>query len=721
MQIKNKKIKEKKITNKVLLKKASCLQKVIKRKKQNAGKENKYHILYSLKAKLILGFLIPVCFVVLVGVYAYQKASAGILKNYENSALQTIRMTTQYMDFGFETIEADSLQMFNDENMVYYALNQYENDPSAAKRTLDYIKNTINMKSVSNHFIENIHMITKEETSCITTAAVGKEGSTEGFYSSFLEEREEALTSKVNSEKWAGTHPGLDERFVLDTDKYICSQYRILASGNAAVVIDVSTEKIQEILESMEIGEGSVIGFVTADGREKVTGEEGFSFLDKEYFSKAVSSEEMQGYQYVKKDGKNQLFMFSKCERNGAVICALVPKALLMVEAEELKAACLLLVVLSAIVVAIVGMMLILHISVNMNQLTKKLSHISEGDLTVDMNISSRSEFGILANYIMQMVKNTGHLIMDAMHIAGNVTESVEEVSRVSGELKASTAGIERSVEEISLGAGQQAQDAEQCLLKMDNLSEIIVETKKWVQEMQEMVANTGNQVQIGNEQIRQLKEKEKETNKITGKVSDWTEELLIKSNEIKEFVDSINDIAEETTLLSLNASIEAARAGDAGRGFAVVAEQIRKLADTSLASSAKVEKVVKEISTMMTSTATFSKEAKKTVEAQDDIVSEVESVFGDIHDCMENVQNNVKMINDSMQEMMKEREETLSSVESISGVLQQTAAASSYVKEMVTEQMQQVNLVEKQITGLQKNSEKMMDTVNQFNVSGKE
>lgn len=677
----------------------------------------KASLLYSLKTRLAAGFVIPLFFVALVGIFAYQKASSGILSNYENSAMQTIQMTTQYMDFGFQTIEADALQMFNDDTIVGYALNQYKDDLVETKKAIDYSKNLMMMKEVSNPFIEDIHIITSSGINCITTASVKDDGTTQtgGFYAELLEEQNTAITSKASVEKWTAQHPLLDTNFVLDADKYICSQYRMLLSGNAAVVVDVSTEQIKTILESMELGENSRLAFITADGREAVIAPDEFSFLNQTYYQNAVSGGEASGSEYVRVQGREYLFMYSVCESNNAVICALVPKSFLLKDAESLKTTCVLLISLSCIIVFLLGMLIMMNISKSMNGLTKRLSNVAEGNLTVDMNLGSRSEFGVLANYIMNMIRNTKNLITQALHIIANVTESVEEVSVASGSLKESTAGIERAIEEINQGMGQQAEDAGRCLQKMDNLSAMIVGTGESVSAMQDMVEKTGERVLHGNKQMLQLKEKETETSDITGQVADWIGGLLTKSGEIEKFVESIRDISEETTLLSLNASIEAARAGESGRGFAVVAEQIKKLADDSLKSSKEIERIVKEIMELMQSTMEASMRAKETVEAQDRIVLQTEDIFTEIYAYMENIQKNTANVSKSMQEMMQEREATLDAVESISGVLQQTAASSAYVKEMVANQMEQVQSVERRVDGLEENTKQLTETVQLF------
>lgn len=691
-------------------------------KKQSKEKNSvkgvvKAGFLSSLKAKLLVGFLIPVCFVAFVGIYAYQKASEGMLNNYETSTMQTIQMTTQYIDFGLEAIQADALQLYIDESMVAYALDQYKNDPVQASMVLDTCKKMLNMKKLSNEFVDNIHLITDKNVACITTAVLGKEGNSKGFYKAMKDEKGDVLTSRSSVDNWDGTHLLLNENFATGDSTYVCSHYRVLSTGNAAIVIDISRTKIEEILGGMNLGEGSRVAFITDDQRENLLGETEFSFLNQPYYTWAIENEDSSGYRYVTVDGEEYLFMYSKCATNDAVVCGMVPKSSLMAEAEELKTICTMLIILSCIVVLVIGMVIVADISKNMNRLTKRLSRVAEGDLTTDMSIRTKSEFGVLSNYMRSTIDSTKKLIMQAMDIASNVTDSVDEVSEHTKQLRNSMVGIENAVQEITLGSGQQAEDAEKCLHQMDALSELIMQTGEHVSEVQQLVADTGDKVVSGKERMALLQEKERETSNITGKVADWVEELLEKSKEIGGFVESINEIAEETTLLSLNASIEAARAGDAGRGFAVVAEQIKKLADVSLESSQKITEVVKDITDIMQETMKYSREAEKIVGMQDEIVAHTEGIFTDIYQCMDMIHMNVEKVSSSMRMMMEEREATLESIESISGVLEETAASSAYVKNMVSEQTEQVKAVEVRVEALKENTDQLTGTVNSFKV----
>lgn len=680
----------------------------------------------SLKAQLIIGFTLPVILVFCIGIYSYNKAEKGMVNNYRETALQALQMTTDYMDFGFETISSSALELYNNGDLSNYTRNVFKDKPEEVNRIRADMSSNILTKKIANSFIENIHVVTQDGIGCLTSTSMESLKPKDGFYNDLLAEQEAIIKSKNKMDKWVYGHDLIDEVFGLDPDKYIVSLYMPMAAGNSCIVIDLSSTNILQIMQKTGLGEGSIVGFITADGHEMLTGltAEGggqvpvqdFSFMDQDYFQRALAAEESFS-EDISLNGEEYCFMTSKCQQNNAILCALIPKSVMMTEANELKDAVLVFVLFACIFVGVLGTFIFIGISKNMNRIIRRLSRVSGGDLTVDMTIKNRSEFGTLARHIMGVVSNTKDLITKAVSISQDVSVSASNVAQSTGVLSDGTQHIHNAIDEIDLGVNRQVEDAGQCLQKMDELSSIILTTEQSMIEMGRLADGTKTMIDIGSGSMETLILHADETVKMTDQVDEKIENLSVKSQEIATFIDTINEISTQTTLLSLNASIEAARAGEAGRGFAVVAEEIKKLAENSMHAAEEIRKVVNIISEMTVETRMSSSNAKVVVEKQGVIVEQTRQTFSNMSESISKLLGNVSAVQDNMKQMNDERGETLMAIESITSVVQQTAASATLVSETVSEQMQQAQALRNVTEELQGKTEELMEAISRFKV----
>ena len=279
------------------------------------------------------------------------------------------------------------------------------------------------------------------------------------------------------------------------------------------------------------------------------------------------------------------------------------------------------------------------------------------------MNTKGNSEFAMLNRHIENMIENTRKLIVEVDEIVNVVNLSAEDVEGVSGQLEQSSNGILEALEEIDIGVSQQANDAQDCLLQMDNLSQTIEDVTDKIDNTSATSETTKEIVLKSISTMEVLSNQTKDTIEVTSKVKSDVKVLEISSSEIKKFVSIIADIAEQTNLLSLNASIEAARAGEAGRGFSVVAEEIRKLADGSRQAAEEINKVVEIIEKQTHETVGTAAKAEKIVEEQAETVNATKEAFQKIYQATEEVISCVDDVKEKVKGMDKERAGTLEAI----------------------------------------------------------
>lgn len=238
-----------------------------------------------------------------------------------------------------------------------------------------------------------------------------------------------------------------------------------------------------------------------------------------------------------------------------------------------------------------------------------------------------------------------------------------------------------------------------------------------YTKEIISLTQSTSTSINDGISSMTVLNDSARKTSEITDNVIHAIETLSDKSHSIEQIIESINSIAKETNLLSLNASIEAARAGESGRGFAVVAEQIRQLADQSAQSAGQIQVIIDDITKTTYSVVDIAKEAASTVEFQEKAVSRTTESFHTMDEQVHTLLDSISEISESMHNMEHARNTTLSAIESISAISAQTSAGSSNVNATVVAQRDAIQTLDAAANTLQQRAEELTKLLHQFTI----
>lgn len=214
-----------------------------------------------------------------------------------------------------------------------------------------------------------------------------------------------------------------------------------------------------------------------------------------------------------------------------------------------------------------------------------------------------------------------------------------------------------------------------------------------------------------------QLKESTNSTTQITESIIETIENLAEKSKSIATIIEAINEIAEQTTLLSLNASIEAARAGEAGKGFAVVAQEIRKLADESIRSAEEIAQIVQEIEGNTKEATDVARKAENIVGDQQKAVALTTESFDSIGKQVSGLLEALEIINKNVISMEEDRNTTLSSISAITAISAQTAAGASNVNDTVKKQSVSIEELDQAADVLEGRAKELSEILSGFRV----
>ena len=694
-------------------------KKALKRTKVQSM-ENKKGVLFSIRAKIFLCFLVPILFLILVGVFSYKKAAAGMYDTFRDSNEQTINMANQYLDVSNSFIEAEALKYAFQSDLGKYMIGLYETDAVQRKTVINSVGSSIRASQAGNDFISNIHIVTEEDVQMLSTKAGG---TVMGIYKDY---KNEMLGYSDNGKKipeWVDYHNTLDDTLGLKQSDYIMAYQTTPQSGKGFIVIDVKASAIQQFLDSLDMGDGSIIGFVTQSGREIISeklpdGQESTRadgetvFYGQDFFN---NLEDQQTTKEVSINGKSYLFFYSRMERTNAAVCALVPMEIVNGQADDIRNVPIAVVLIACVVAVLIGIIISTGIQKNMKRISGRLEEVAEGNLTTKVSVKGHDEFNNLAVVANHMINNNKKLVQKVSGATDTLESSAQEVRQASNVMKDYSVNIIQAIDEINDGITKQSEHAEECVRKTDTLSEEIQNVSSIAGQVEGLVSEAENMISHGMQMVQTLGERATKTTDVTIKVETSIEELKKESEIINEFVETITDISEQTNLLSLNASIEAARAGEAGRGFAVVAEEIRKLADHSAEAAGEIQNNVTHITDQTVNSVENAKQARDMVALQTEAVQEVVGVFDDMNQCMQKLFDALKEIVSSTEQADKEREDTLAAVKNISDIIAETAEGTKLVQSVAAKLQENVDTMNQTAQSLGDNMNDLKSEISVF------
>lgn len=703
--------------------KSSETMSAAKKHRNKAAKNMKGHKIgiRSIRMKLIGSFFIPVLLIIVLGVVSYSKASEGIIANYESANLTSVNMIGRYFSLEMQNIVSRVAEVCVDDDLKQYYSGALQDKPVDEITAVDNLWRRISNIEGSDQNIDSIYVF----------GNYGKGISGDGpfeikSHGDFKQSYEaKTLSQSGQTAIWVGSHPYIDTNFskngVANKDNYSLSYInnfvdaRIQRSGY--IVVDIKKSFITDTLAEANFGPGTITGLITRDGREIIHGdvEDGFTYASYDFYNKAIKNDNLQGSDYVRYNGGTYLFLYTKITEANAILCTLIPESLILEQVRDVRTVTVAVVLLAAIIAVFIGSLISAGMSNVVKKTNKVLAQVAEGDLTPHLEIKRKDEFDVLANSINHMIRSMRELIKKMMDASGIVSNSSEDVTETSNLLFRATKDISMTVNDIEQGITQQAQDTESCLVQMSNLANQINSVHENTNEIEKIAVNTKEIIGQGMLVVDNLGEKARGTSDITQIVIEDIENLEKQSSMISSIIGTINEIADQTNLLSLNASIEAARAGEAGKGFAVVATEIRKLAEQSSGAANKIKSIITQIQDQTKKTVATAREAEDIVASQEDALSSTVKVFGDINDHVERLTNNIQKIVNDIVHMEEAKNDTLSANESISATSEESAAAANELGVTVEEQLHAVERLNEAAVKLGTQAKDLEATVKAF------
>ena len=320
------------------------------------------------------------------------------------------------------------------------------------------------------------------------------------------------------------------------------------------------------------------------------------------------------------------------------------------------------------------------------------LEIMSNGDFTVRMTREYRGEHQLIKNSINKLGDSVGSVL-------NNVAEEVSATA-------SATTQIFSSSEEMAAGAQEQSSQAQEVAAAVDQMTKTILETTKNAGNTADAAKNAGQIAKDGGKIVLQTIEGMNRIANVVTKAAETIQELGKNSDQIGEIIQVIDDIADQTNLLALNAAIEAARAGEQGRGFAVVADEVRKLAE-------RTTKATKEIADMIKRIQRDTNEAVESIQQGAVEVQKGKELASKASESLEQIISGSQEVVDQAIQVASASEEQSASAEQISRNIE---AISSVTQQSVTG----VQQIARAVGDLNKLTENLQNLVSKFNIDSK-
>lgn len=420
------------------------------------------------------------------------------------------------------------------------------------------------------------------------------------------------------------------------------------------IAIDVPIAHIQVIVNSfisMDDAQAVLIDRSTMDILSQSEDSLSGSLSDDSGFLGTIGDKiDEQDYDSISLD--NNIVEFREILGTNWVLVSYVPEASIFAELVSLRTTMAIVAVVILIILLVLMERMVNYMIKPIKSLTDSIVMMASGDFTVDIKTKGNDEITVMGQSMKDFAASMRKMINDIVNASETLQGQAESSSTVSGGLYEASLTQSKTIDNLNETVDQLSASVQEIAENATSLAMVVSETKDSSMEAEQKMNETVTVAESGKSDMEKVGEAMNVIQSSINSLQESIDEVGTASSEINNIVSMIGEIADETNLLALNASIEAARAGDAGRGFAVVASEIGGLADDSNKSVQKIQGLIDQVTSLVAETVEKAKQSVDEISSSSELVNQAVNTFDTIYDNIINANQVVNNMASSMSQV---------------------------------------------------------------------